>query len=59
VLPSAEPVITPILLRIMENVYSVLGTRPAGLSHPSQGNWQAIYTPGSVSVNAPNTQNSA
>ncbi len=59
VLPSAEPAVTPTLLRIMENVYSVLGTGPAGLSHPSQGNWRAIYTPGSVSVKAPNTQNSA
>ncbi len=59
VLPSAEPDVTPTLVRIMENVYSVLGSGPAGLSHPSQGNWRSIYTPGSVSINAPNTQNSA
>jgi N,N-dimethylformamidase beta subunit-like, C-terminal len=59
VLPSAESGVTPALLRIMENVYSVLGAGPAALSHPSQGNWRTIYTPGSASVNAPNTQNSA
>jgi hypothetical protein len=59
VLPSAEPDVTPTLVRIMENVYSVLGIGPAGLSRPSQGNWRSIYMPGSVSINAPNTQNSA
>jgi hypothetical protein len=59
VLPSAEPGVTPALLRIMENVYSALGTGPAGLSHPSQGNWRTIYAPGSVSANAPNTENAA
>ncbi len=59
VLPSSEPGVTPALLRIMENIYSVLGTGPAGLSHPSQGNWRTIYTPGSVSINAPNTENAA
>jgi hypothetical protein len=59
VLPAAEPGVTPTLLRIMENVYSVLGTGPAALTHPSQGNWRSIYTPGSASVNAPNTVNAA
>jgi hypothetical protein len=59
VLPPAEPGLTPVLLRIMENVYSVLGTGPAALSHASRGSWRSIYTPGSASSNAPNTENAA
>jgi hypothetical protein len=35
--------VTPYLLRIMLNVYSVLGQGPAGVSHPSTGNWRSVY----------------
>jgi hypothetical protein len=59
VLPSAVPGVTAPLLRIMENVYSVLGSGPASASHPSQGNWSSVYTRGSASLAAPNPPNSA
>jgi hypothetical protein len=59
VLPSVEPGVTPILLRIMENLYSVLGAGPAAASHPSQGKWSSIYASGSVPVGAANTVNAA
>ena len=59
VVPAAVPGVTANLQRIMQNVYSVLGTGPASLSHPSGGNWRLVYTPGSASVNAPNTDNAA
>ncbi len=59
VVPAPVPGVTSVLLRIMENVYSVIGAGPASLTHPSQGNWQSIYTPGSASINAPNTDNAA
>ena len=42
VLPSAVPGVTPHLLRIMMNVYSVLGTAPASITHPSTGNWRTL-----------------
>jgi hypothetical protein len=35
--------VTPYLLRIMLNVYSVLGQAPASVTHPSTGNWRAVY----------------
>jgi hypothetical protein len=44
VLPDAEPGVTPQLLRAMLNVYSVLGLGPAGETHPSQPNWESVYT---------------
>ncbi len=59
VLPSAVPGVTAPLLRIMENVYSVLGAGPASASHPSHGNWSTIYSAGSASIAAPNPTNSA
>jgi len=57
--PGAIPGVTAPMLRIMENVYSVIGSGPAALTRPSQGNWRAIYAPGSVSAVAPNTNNAA
>ena len=57
--PDPIPGVTAPLLRIMENVYSVIGSGPASLSRPSQGNWRAVYAPGSVSSIAPNTNNAA
>ena len=42
VLPAAVPGVTEYLLRIMLNVYSVLGTGPASVTHPSTGNWRTI-----------------
>ena len=47
------------MLRMMENLYSVIGMGPASLTRPSQGNWQSIYAPGSPSSAAPNTINAA
>ena len=57
--PGPIPGVTAPLLRIMENVYSVIGSGPAALTRPSQGNWRAVYAPGSVSAGAPNTNNAA
>ena len=50
---------TPTLLRIMENIYSVAGRGPASTTRPSQGNWTAVYTAGSASSAAPDTSNAA
>ncbi len=41
VLPGPVAGVTPALLRIMENVYSVIGSGPASTTHPSQGNWRS------------------
>jgi hypothetical protein len=43
VLQPAEPGVTAPLLRIMLNVYSVLGSAPASITHPSTGTWRAVY----------------
>jgi len=43
VLPAPVPGVTPVLLRIMMNIYSVLGAGPAGATHPSTGNWRNVY----------------
>ena len=59
VLPDAVPGVSAPLLRIMQNLYSVIGMGPASLTRPSQGNWQSIYAPGSPSSAAPNTVNQA
>ena len=42
VFPPPVPGVTPHLLRIMMNVYSVLGTAPASITHPSSGNWRTL-----------------
>ena len=47
------------LLRVMQNLYAVIGMGPASLTRPSQGNWQSIYAPGSPSSAAPDTVNAA
>ena len=47
------------LLRLMENLYSVIGIGPASATRPSQGTWTAAYAPGSPSSAAPDTVNSA
>ncbi len=59
VLPWAMPGVTDKLLRIMMNLYSVIGLGPASLTRPSQGNWRTVYAPGSPSSGAPNTVNAA
>jgi len=59
VLPWAVPGVTDKLLRIMVNLYSVIGLGPASLTRPSQGNWRTVYAPGSPSSAAPNTVNAA
>ena len=43
VLQAPEPGVTDHLLRIMVNVYSVLGMGPASITHPSTGNWRSVY----------------
>ena len=59
VVPGPVPAVTPVLLRIMENVYSVIGLGPASRTQPSRGNWSAVYAPGSPSAAAPSTNNAA
>jgi len=59
VIPNAIPGVTDPMLRMMQNLYSVIGMGPASLTRPSQGNWRGIYTPGSPSSKAPNTINAA
>jgi hypothetical protein len=59
VLPAATPGVTAPLLRIMENVYSVIGLGPASLTRPSQGTWRAAYAPVSPSAAAPDITTSA
>ncbi len=56
--PDAIPGVTEPLLRIMENLYSVLGTGPAAATHPSQGNWSAIYA-GASAPSAPGANTTA
>jgi hypothetical protein len=51
--------VTEILLRIMENVYSVIGMAPAGVTHPSSGTWRAAYPAGSVSAVAAGSNTTA
>jgi hypothetical protein len=46
VLPTPVPGVTAYLLRIMLNVYSVLGTAPAGITNPSTGTWPAALHEG-------------
>jgi len=41
-LPAPVPGTTDVLLRAMENVYSVLGTAPASATHVSRPNWQQL-----------------
>ncbi len=43
VLKGPVPGVTDHLLRIMVNVYSVLGTAPASITHPSTGNWRTAF----------------
>jgi hypothetical protein len=58
VVPDPIPGVTAPLLRVMENVYSVLGTGPASATHPSQGNWNQVYG-GSSGPAAPTPSNAA
>ena len=59
VIPLAAPAVAATLLRVMRNLYAVIGMGPASLTRPSQGNWQSIYAPGSPSSAAPDTVNQA
>ena len=59
VVPTATPKVTAALLRMMENLYSVIGTGPASVTRPSQGTWAAVYAAGSPSSAAPNTVDAA
>jgi hypothetical protein len=43
VIQPAVPVVTAAYIRMMENVFSVFGTGPAGVSHPSVSNTQTFY----------------
>jgi hypothetical protein len=57
--PDATPGLTAPLLRIMMNLYSVIGRGPASAAQPSGGNWRTVYTTGSPSSAAPDTVNAA
>jgi hypothetical protein len=46
VLPAPVAGVTEHLLRIMMNVYSVLGTAPASITNPSKGTWRAALHQG-------------
>jgi hypothetical protein len=59
VVPGPTPGVTAALLRVMENLYSVIGTGPASVTRPSQGTWATVYSPGSPSSAAPDTVNAA
>jgi hypothetical protein len=43
VFAAPVPGVTEHLLQIMINVYSVLGTAPASITHPSAGDWRFVY----------------
>jgi hypothetical protein len=57
----ADPVpgVTAPLLRMVENLYSVIAIGPAAATRPSQGTWQASYGPGSAGIKAPTPNNAA
>jgi hypothetical protein len=59
VVPDATPGVTDHLLRVMENLYSVIAAGPASLVQPSQGTWHTAYAPGSAGIRAPTPNNSA
>ncbi len=59
VVPAATPGVTVPLLRMMENLYSVIGAGPASVTRPSQGTWATAYAPGSPSSAAPDTVDAA
>ena len=59
VVPDAIPGVTAPLLRVMENLYSVIGLGPANLTQPSQGNWQTVYSAGSAPVKPPTVKNAS
>jgi hypothetical protein len=58
VVPDPIPGVTAPVLRVMENIYSVLGTGPASATHPSQGNWSQVYG-GTSGPAAPTPSNAA
>lgn len=47
IVPAAHPGVTAPLLRVMQNLYSVLGAGPAGATHPSSGTSHQVYGQGS------------
>ncbi len=49
VVPDASPGVTDTLLAVMGNLYAVIGSGPASLIHPSQGNWRSVYGSGAGS----------
>jgi hypothetical protein len=59
VVPESGPAITGPMLRMIENLYSVIAMGPAGAVQPSQGTWRTYYGSGSVGSKAPNTDNTA
>jgi hypothetical protein len=59
VVPDPIPGVTAPLLRVMENLYAVIGMGPASLTQPSQGTWQAVYGSGASSIKGPTVNNAA
>jgi len=43
IVPAPRLGVTEPLLRVMQNLYSVLGAGPAAATHPSSGTWRQVY----------------
>ena len=42
--PAPVAGVTPVFLRMMDNILSVFGAGPASATHPSVPNWQQFYS---------------
>jgi hypothetical protein len=59
VVPDPTPGVTAPMLRVMENLYSVIAMGPAAAIQPSQGTWTTFYRPGTTGLRAPVVNNAA
>ena len=59
VVPDPTPGVTAPMLRVMENLYSVIAMGPAAAIQPSQGTWTTFYGPGTTGLRAPVVNNAA
>lgn len=59
VVPDPIPGVSTPLLRVMENLYAVIGMGAASVTQPSQGNWQSVYGSGASSIKVPTVNNAA
>jgi len=44
VIPEPDPGVSTALLRVMENLYAVIGAGSASATQPSRGSWRQMYT---------------